>query len=58
MTRNVLLGLGALLVVLWAVGWLFLRIASFAVHILLGLGVLLVILALVRKVSNRVGSGR
>jgi hypothetical protein len=54
MSRNILLGLGALLIVLWAVAWLLMRVASIAIHIMLGLGVVLLILALVRGVSNRV----
>ncbi len=53
MTRNALLLLAAVLIVLWALGWLFLRIATFAIHILLGLGIVLLILALIRRVSSR-----
>lgn len=53
MTRNTLLLLAAVLIVLWALGWLFLRVATFAIHILLGLGIVLLILALIRRVSSR-----
>ncbi len=57
MTRNALLLLAAVLIVLWALGWLFLRIATFAIHILLGLGIVLLILGLIRRVSNRGSAG-
>lgn len=52
MSRNALLGLGAALIILWLVGWVMLRVATFAVHVLLGLGIVLLVLALVRRVAR------
>ncbi len=52
MSRNMLLGLAAVLIILWLVGWVMLRVATFAIHILLGLGVVLLVLALVRRVTR------
>lgn len=47
------LGLGVLLLVLWVVGWLVFKIASFFIHALLIIGLALVVWSLVKRGARR-----
>jgi hypothetical protein len=52
-----LVGLGIVLVIAWAVGFLVYKTAGFLIHLLLIVGAIMLIVGLVKRVSGRMSSG-
>lgn len=50
-----LMGLGAALLVLWALAWLVFKVVGFAVHLLLIAAVILVVWGLVKRGARKAG---
>jgi hypothetical protein len=51
-----LIGLGIVLVIAWAVGFLVYKTAGFLIHLLLIVGAIMLVVGLVKRVSSRISS--
>ncbi len=55
---NPLVSLGTVLLVLWAVAWLFFKVVSGLIHLLLVIGIAMIVWGLIKKGARAVTGGR